>query len=758
MSIKLKRIMASILIISVFIITAQNYSQALAGVKNQSAVDPTNRALTELIQQDMKAQGIVIDKEIIIAGVDRLNEYGVIDYYLDGDFEGRIAILSKFGGKWIVISSFNPSFNDYLDSLSTELLSEAAKIFFKQGDQLPSLNVTYTGHKLPWEGGISRKVTGTPATHTSAISTWAYDFSMNVGTPLWATTSGTVALIKENSSTGGCNSAYANLANYVVINNDNSNTASLYLHLNTNGATVSVGQHVNQGDLIGYSGQTGYSCGAHLHFQVQDRGSWWLQSHQVIFDPPIGEPGLNSFVVSNNYRTPISGSCANSTSDEVYVCDPDLTPSYNGNTCTSYWYQFAGFDNHPSFLTLNAFASTTSSNSAIWRPTLPSTGNYEIFAFIGQHGNVDRNCGWAADTVSIDTNLAKYTVFGNDSTLLKEVVVNQQAYPNQWVSLGYAQLDAGTSASVRLSDLTGETRLSHNVSFGAMRFKLSTPTCFSLTTQVMPEASGTISQSNYNSGGCPNGYFSPGSQVTITANPAAGYEFLNWSGASTSLASNIIITMNSNTNVTANFDLAEYNKNWISDLVFTGEFDTSVGQIRYFLDQRGSCLALPIYDTDGILIDVPQLIQDAAAANQINPKVLLTTMQKEQSAISVCPSITKLNRLMGIGSVSTARNQISTAASLYRAYINEQNATGYTRSGWAVAVTKETQDGVFIIPASKAIASLFTYTPYAGAAWGGNVPGVGGTHLFKAVWDMYNFNLQLPFPPGFNVYIPLIIK
>ena len=47
-------------------------------------------------------------------------------------------------------------------------------------------------------------------------------------------------------------------------------TSTLYGHMLT--ITVSVGQTVNQGDIIGYVGCTGYSTGTHLHFEIKQDG------------------------------------------------------------------------------------------------------------------------------------------------------------------------------------------------------------------------------------------------------------------------------------------------------------------------------------------------------------------------------------------------------------------------------------------------------------------------------------------------------
>ena len=191
-----------------------------------------------------------------------------------------------------------------------------------------------------------------------------------------------------------------------------------------------------------------------------------------------------------------------------------------------------------------------------------------------------------------------------------------------------------------------------------------------------------------------------------------------------------------------------YNTAWLTDDDLTGDYDTPVATIRYFLEQQGSCLANPFKDVDGVTIDVPQLIHDAAVEHRINPKVIMATMQKEQSAITRCPETWRLKRLMGAGSASTARRQIDFGTSLFRAYQDELNSNGVTRSGWRMGVAKQTQDGVSVTPATKAVAGQFTYTPYAGVNWDGNNSSVGGVWLFWNAWyNQFHFDQPLPDPP-----------
>ena len=64
----------------------------------------------------------------------------------------------------------------------------------------------------------------------------------------------------------GCGGGYGN---YVIIDHGNGKT-TIYGHLSS--ASVSSGQTVSRGETIGYVGSTGWSTGAHLHFETRSGG------------------------------------------------------------------------------------------------------------------------------------------------------------------------------------------------------------------------------------------------------------------------------------------------------------------------------------------------------------------------------------------------------------------------------------------------------------------------------------------------------
>ena len=85
------------------------------------------------------------------------------------------------------------------------------------------------------------------------------DFAAPIGTPAYAAADGTVTVARYSSSAG----------NYVVINHGGG-LVTKYMHFSA--IYVSEGQSVSRGHNIGAIGNTGYSTGPHLHFQVEVNG------------------------------------------------------------------------------------------------------------------------------------------------------------------------------------------------------------------------------------------------------------------------------------------------------------------------------------------------------------------------------------------------------------------------------------------------------------------------------------------------------
>lgn len=87
------------------------------------------------------------------------------------------------------------------------------------------------------------------------------DLGASIGTPLRAALSGTVAGTGNTDAVRGCYS----FGKWVMIKHSNG-LSTMYAHLSQ--INVSHGESVSTGQMIGYSGETGYATGPHLHFGV----------------------------------------------------------------------------------------------------------------------------------------------------------------------------------------------------------------------------------------------------------------------------------------------------------------------------------------------------------------------------------------------------------------------------------------------------------------------------------------------------------
>ena len=129
----------------------------------------------------------------------------------------------------------------------------------------------YTQNEYIFPIEVTNKVkvsyTDSPA-HKGRLK-YAVDFITPIGTPIIASADGIVVDVKQDSDKGGRDSSYDSYGNYIEIEHTNKEY-SIYEHIKKGGSLVKQGDKVKVGQIIGYSGDTGWIAhlGPHLHFDV----------------------------------------------------------------------------------------------------------------------------------------------------------------------------------------------------------------------------------------------------------------------------------------------------------------------------------------------------------------------------------------------------------------------------------------------------------------------------------------------------------
>lgn len=124
-------------------------------------------------------------------------------------------------------------------------------------------------YRLPFGSGMNVKVSQgyNGGFSHKGLSAYAIDFSLPIGTPIYSAREGQVVGVDVTNNLGGPSPAYRPYMNYINIRHSDG-TLGNYYHLKQNGSVVKIGDEVKRGQLIGYSGNTGYCTAPHLHFSV----------------------------------------------------------------------------------------------------------------------------------------------------------------------------------------------------------------------------------------------------------------------------------------------------------------------------------------------------------------------------------------------------------------------------------------------------------------------------------------------------------
>jgi murein DD-endopeptidase MepM/ murein hydrolase activator NlpD len=185
-------------------------------------------------------------------------EYGTKYQYDDSMFEGAERTVSEGvnGQEEItaIITYVNGKESDR-EVLSAERIKDPVDEVVAIGTMALPAAASTGNFLIPASGVVS--AINKPGSHAGGK---AVDIANKVGTPIYASDSGIVAMVGWNGGYGKC-----------VIIKHADGYSTLYGHLSS--YNVSVGKTVSQGQVIGSMGSTGNSTGPHLHFAIRYNGN-----------------------------------------------------------------------------------------------------------------------------------------------------------------------------------------------------------------------------------------------------------------------------------------------------------------------------------------------------------------------------------------------------------------------------------------------------------------------------------------------------
>lgn len=185
--------------------------------------------------------------------------------------------------------------------------------------------------------------------------------------------------------------------------------------------------------------------------------------------------------------------------------------------------------------------------------------------------------------------------------------------------------------------------------------------------------------------------------------------------------------------------------NIITDQELFNKNSLSKTAIQKFLERENSVLSRYSQVVNGRTLTGAEIIFEISQRWGINPKFLLTNLEKEQGLISKSQATEKaLDWAMGYSCFNGGcdekhrglYNQLDAAAETQLIYVQKSSQWQF-RPG----VTTVTNDGYAVTPANQATANLYVYTPHVGNAPElGIIKPYGANKLFWRIWQRYFSN------------------
>lgn len=214
-----------------------------------------NNLLNQLKENEQKIEALKIEIE---------NERNQVMSIMEESLAKKRLLVEKQAASQQIIDELASSEKEITDDMKKA--KEAEQAAQREISSLVSGDTKkYVGGKFLWPTTNSYRITspfsmrvhptlGVYKQHTGI------DIGAAYGTDVLAAAEGTVIISGWNKAWG----------NYIVINHG-SGLTTLYAH--NSSLIVKKGQQVSRGQVIAKVGSTGYSTGAHIHFEVQVNGS-----------------------------------------------------------------------------------------------------------------------------------------------------------------------------------------------------------------------------------------------------------------------------------------------------------------------------------------------------------------------------------------------------------------------------------------------------------------------------------------------------